>query len=336
MPDRSYILPLVVGFLLAVTVHVLAAPNFFKWLDGETIGRIMRIDPANPAEPEPPTPQPDKPRIGQEKPGTTTVNLLSYEDYRELLARNQAPFDQPMMQQQVDPDDQAQETPLDPTPPDLPLPVAEPTPPAPSPPPTQATAAATPPLPASDPLTTPLTTDIASDTPDLIDALIDPAAKFDDPQAMATAQAVPTMPSPPTPPVPPAPAAPPAPPAAAQQAKPTAAPRTDAESPPASRLTDLSVKPGEVITQQGIRIRTVVPRFDTVATMTTAPRDPVVTIVFDHTGKVIKATMSRSSGYANIDSPILNAIYKWTAEADPLPPNLVLDNLRIYLGVEKP
>ncbi len=96
---------------------------------------------------------------------------------------------------------------------------------------------------------------------------------------------------------------------------PTAAPRDEREAPPVSELTGLEVQPGEVIAAAGVRINTVAARFSVIARMTAVPVNPKARITFDHrTGKVIKAELTRSSSYPNIDGPVLSSLYKWTAE----------------------
>ena len=49
------------------------------------------------------------------------------------------------------------------------------------------------------------------------------------------------------------------------------------------------MKAGNVLTVRGVKIRTVTPRISLVARYTTAPRDPIVRLVFDEHGKVINA-----------------------------------------------
>ncbi len=326
MRDRSTILPLALGFVLAVGLHVLAAPGLLSWLDPDQMGRIMRVEPADPRS-DPPL-EPKRPMPGQADPGTSTVNLLSHEDYRKLIARDEAPFDQPTTQRQVEPAPSTERTPLDPTPPDVDLAEADPSPPAPPPSPAAPTASVLPPMPTGAPAGSPLVTEVPSPRPDLIEA---PRAPEPQPAAaVATARPNPQPAERPREPAPPAPA-----PAAADEARPTVAPRARSESPPAARVVGLNVQPGEVVSRRGYKINTIAPRFGIVALRTTRPKDPIVTIVFDANGEVAEAVMTRSSGYPNVDSPILNAIYKWTAEGENLPPQLVLEEVNIILGVEQ-
>ncbi len=118
-------------------------------------------------------------------------------------------------------------------------------------------------------------------------------------------------------------------------ATPTLSPKADSESPPAVRSKYDQVQPGQVLNVRGTRIRIVMPRFDMVAQMTATVRNPVFDIEFGPDGKVIKVTTKRSSGYANIDSPILNSIYKWTATGKRIPKQLILEDLRYILRPER-
>ena len=48
------------------------------------------------------------------------------------------------------------------------------------------------------------------------------------------------------------------------------------------------------------------------------PRNPLIRIEFDASGAVRHAEAIESSGNSNIDGPILDAIYRWTAEGAAL------------------
>lgn len=44
------------------------------------------------------------------------------------------------------------------------------------------------------------------------------------------------------------------------------------------------------------------------------PHNPIAKVVFDHhDGRVIKAELVRSSGYPNVDGPVLASLYRWRA-----------------------
>lgn len=107
--------------------------------------------------------------------------------------------------------------------------------------------------------------------------------------------------------------------AVAQGGKPTAAAKSDRESPPTNLLLDKDyVVPGRVITAQGVKIKTVVPRFSVVTSISTLPRNPAVDVVFDKDGAVTHVILKQSGGAENIDGPVVASVYKWTASGERL------------------
>ena len=45
-----------------------------------------------------------------------------------------------------------------------------------------------------------------------------------------------------------------------------------------------------------------------------SPKDAVVHVTFGRSGKVIRAEFAKEgTGYADVDGPLLDAIYRWTA-----------------------
>ncbi len=77
---------------------------------------------------------------------------------------------------------------------------------------------------------------------------------------------------------------------------------------------------GRVAAAKGLKIRTVQPEFATTTRLTARPRSPQVSITFNKAGKVVRAafTPGRSTGYDDVDQPLLNAIYRWTARGETL------------------
>lgn len=80
---------------------------------------------------------------------------------------------------------------------------------------------------------------------------------------------------------------------------------------------------GRVVGAEGLDIRTVRPQFTLLARTFTSPRGVVVDVAFLRSGQVKEARVVRSSGFsAEIDEPVLNAVYAWTARGkllDELP-----------------
>ncbi len=121
-------------------------------------------------------------------------------------------------------------------------------------------------------------------------------------------------------------------PSTASDANPTIAPRADAEAPAATRFEQSLIIPGRVWAKQGVRLKTVRPRFSPAARLTTYPFNPIVRIEFDGDGKVIRVHYVRSSGWDNIDAPLRIAIYKWTAEGNFDPNGFVIEKMLIVLN----
>lgn len=114
------------------------------------------------------------------------------------------------------------------------------------------------------------------------------------------------------------------------EARPTSVPRSDRES-VATQTTPMPdhVVLGRVLVSDGIEIKTTRPRFNISTLFTASPRNPVATIVFDKTGQVVRAELILSSGFADIDSPILNSLYEWRASGKKLQ-NLKSDTFTLY------
>lgn len=96
---------------------------------------------------------------------------------------------------------------------------------------------------------------------------------------------------------------------------PTGAPRSDRESSPVSLTPQRPavIVPGGVLAGEGIEIKTVSPRFSPVAQVSSLPGNTHAKIVFSKDGQVIDVTLVKSSGYPNIDGPIVSSLYQWKA-----------------------
>lgn len=103
---------------------------------------------------------------------------------------------------------------------------------------------------------------------------------------------------------------------------PTSAPRQERESPPVTRIEDtIVVRPGRVLTAEGIEIDTFAPRPSTITLYSTIPRNPEAILIFDKTGSVIDVTLKHSAGSPGWDGPIVTSLYRWRAKG-PLIDNL--------------
>lgn len=122
----------------------------------------------------------------------------------------------------------------------------------------------------------------------------------------------------------------------ASAAQPTAAPQTRRQADPVTQIKHETIRPGAVIAQQGIVIETAIPRFSTVARYA-APSNPIVSITFDDSGQAIRARIDQSSGYENIDGPILSSLYRWRASGEQFKKReagLILSEIKIILVPE--
>jgi hypothetical protein len=109
-----------------------------------------------------------------------------------------------------------------------------------------------------------------------------------------------------------------------QGAKPTPVPagdpgeKADKEADATSIKQALVYHNGRVRAGEGVDIKTVRPEFSSFTVLTALPRAPVVEISFTTKGKVKSVRMLQSSGYKDVDEPILNAVWAWTAKGKKL------------------
>lgn len=86
----------------------------------------------------------------------------------------------------------------------------------------------------------------------------------------------------------------------------------DAEA--SSREKPIAVVLGRPVAAEGVDITTVRPRWTLYTRMTASPRNPLIEAQFDRAGRVATARMIESSGRADVDGPLLDAIYNWRAK----------------------
>ena len=100
-------------------------------------------------------------------------------------------------------------------------------------------------------------------------------------------------------------------------ARPTAAPKDDRESPPVTIIPGIhEVRPGEVLTGDGLEIKTVVPRPTIIARLSAIPLNPEATLWFNPKGEVARIELTRSTGADNWDDPVIVALEQWTASGE--------------------
>lgn len=78
--------------------------------------------------------------------------------------------------------------------------------------------------------------------------------------------------------------------------------------------------PGRPASAQGLDITTVRPRWSITTRLSAVPRNPVLRIDFRKNGTVAKAEFltGQDTGYPDVDGPLLDAIYNWTAKGKAL------------------
>lgn len=93
--------------------------------------------------------------------------------------------------------------------------------------------------------------------------------------------------------------------------------QSDSEADAASRQKPIEVVLGRPAAGEGLRIITKRPKrnpFSLLTRVTAMPRNPVIEVLFDRNGRVVDAKVTQSSGVADVDGPVLAAVYSWTAE----------------------
>ncbi len=90
------------------------------------------------------------------------------------------------------------------------------------------------------------------------------------------------------------------------------------------------VVPGRVVAAEGLEISTRRPQWSRTTRATARPRNPVMWITFGRDGRVQRAGFLSdgervyNTGFQDVDEPLLNAVYRWTARGralDELPPD---------------
>ncbi len=298
MIERESKLPLVIGAVFALLLHAALVPVWGVGLAG-VVGR----QPTAPPKQDKPLPISRELEVGRAQASVTNIAWIAYDDYRELLAKHSI-VEQPAIQKQQEPT------------PGAPIEM-DPTPPAPSAQP-QAKPAPQGAESGGDPsLSLPLSSSVPVPLPSPEDQGQIPYAP-QGPTPRNTAAIVPDAPDT-TEQTPKSPAKeqPDQPGAPAQSSKPTAAPRDEAEAPPVTIIPGIiKIRPGQVLTADGIEIKTIVPRPSIIARYSAVPRNPKATLWFNNQGQVTHIKLTRSTGADNWDEPVIAALEQWTAQGE--------------------
>ena len=96
--------------------------------------------------------------------------------------------------------------------------------------------------------------------------------------------------------------------------------RSVSDASPTSKLPSINVKLGRPAAGQGLEVRTVRPRFSMTTILTSNPRKSSINVFFGRDGRVLKAKFveGKTTGYDDVDGPLLDAIYRWTARGKAL------------------
>lgn len=319
--------------VLATLVHMILVPASIQWLETWTLAEAPPPQETRMQRPKPPSRE-DAVKLGKERPQTSSLAWIDYEDFRDLIAPKSQTL-QPAVQQELDP---VLEAPTPPQPGSQTPPQPDPTPnqddPSPSkrtPPPAQAPDAN------PSPATTPSPEKPASSSPQTIDSgldgslavapsahstaeLLPPTTSVDGPVSPDTTPPPSTAPSPQTSQAPPNAQKKPTPPPTPNPQRPAVAPpRADKDSDPFGQSdTPIEMQLGGVLAGPGIEIKPARPRFDIVSLVSAVPDNPVARITFDLTGQVTEVKLLRSTGYADLDGPIEASLYKWKASGPRL------------------
>lgn len=94
----------------------------------------------------------------------------------------------------------------------------------------------------------------------------------------------------------------------------------DRESDAFSKERPVTIRPGQPLAGKGLSIKTVAPRWTTATRVLHRFRDPVVRVKFGRNGKVINASFApgKDAGHPDVSGPLLDAIYRWTAQGEEL------------------
>lgn len=331
------------GAVVSAVLHFAIATGFVRWsrLHGLEIG--VRESPEQRRAEAPPRPaeqqQPRKPiiRLGIDRSEASTLTWLGFETPTEHDGVKSSIEQSAMSPAPPGPPAASQPEPSPPAPPQPETATPEPQPPAPTPP---VEASATQEVLQGVRQTAAAITEagkqLAAAAEDLAALLEkvpqppapsapgpdhpDPAApvrRDENPQTQV--QAPPAQRPQPPQPTPPSPAA------QAKGADGAPGIRADKESMATAIKKSPTARPdGRVVAAQGLEIQTRRPRWEYTTMITRRPRNPTVVITFRADGTVKSAEFARdsvkvyNSGYADVDEPLISAIYSWTAKGKAL------------------
>ena len=309
---------LAVAWIASALVHVAAAAVLVPWDTGRERDPRAHLELRDPPPPDAPQPPTDL-RLGSDTSTATSITWIGYDEYQEHVS-DPSVVDQPELTR--DPA-QGQPEPTQPTPPSQPTP---PTPPSRSlvqttPPVTETPAPAIEPAPIAETAAAPvqtepaesLTADESREQPPPTEHQSDQETPADNQSKTEQSEPPTPEPAPPSPTPEPTPAIEPVPPTPPTGSSEEPGEHADRESTASSVLTAKKEQLGKPLAGEGLEIQTVRPRFTHYTRLMAAPRQPRVRIDFRRDGRVEHVELLRSSGVADVDRPLLDAIYQWRA-----------------------
>jgi len=137
-------------------------------------------------------------------------------------------------------------------------------------------------------------------------------------EAESQADAAPQEPARETPPAEPAVGPPAEQPSPAEEPDPGAPGGGRKEAAPTSQEKPIEVNPGKPLAAEGLDIETVAPQFSRLTEITARPRDALARLHFDRSGRVRDVDLIQSTGYGEVDDPLLDSLYRWRAKGKRL------------------
>jgi len=75
---------------------------------------------------------------------------------------------------------------------------------------------------------------------------------------------------------------------------------------------------GKPLARKGLEIKTKKPELPILTRLTTNPGNPVCEVLFGKDGVPVSCKILQSSGFADIDGPVTDALYRWRAKGSQL------------------
>lgn len=100
---------------------------------------------------------------------------------------------------------------------------------------------------------------------------------------------------------------------------------SDKQADPTALEATIDIRPGRPAAAQGLEITTRRPQFTRLTRVTVYPKNPLLKVTIDRRGRVAKVEILESSGADDVDLPVINAVYQWTAKGKALD-DLAADN----------